>query len=66
MNLTENADRLTPYFINKEHLYRVLYSEQIQVQIREKTKKGRQPKLSIERLAEVLLPSHQSKNSSGL
>lgn len=56
MNLTENADRLTPYFINKEYLYRVLSSEPIQTQIREKTKKVGQPKLAIERLSELLLP----------
>ena len=56
MNLTENADRLTPYFVNKEYLYRVLSSEPIQAQIREKTKKVGQPKLAIERLSELLLP----------
>ena len=56
MNLTENADRLTPYFINKEYLYRVLSSEPIQGQIRDKTKKVGQPKLAIERLSELFLP----------
>ena len=55
-NLTENADKIILYFINKLWLCYALNSEAIQNQIRNVTTKVGQPKLAIKRIENLLIP----------
>ena len=50
MNLTENANKLTNIFIDKEFLKYILSSNYIQNQLIDKTTKVAQPKLAIKRI----------------
>lgn len=56
MNLTENAARLTPFFVDKKYLYYSLSSHATQTQLLEKTKQEGQPKLAIVRLRSAVIP----------
>ena len=56
MNLTENAARLTPYFVEKTYLYNVLSSSFMQNQFIDKTHQVGVPKLAINRLETALFP----------
>ncbi len=56
MNLTENAARLTPYFVDKTYLYKVLSSTFMQNQFIDKTYQVGVPKLAITRLETSLFP----------
>ena len=55
-NLTENADKIILYFINKLWLCYALNSEAIQNQIRNVTTKVGQPKLAIKRIENMIIP----------
>ena len=55
-NLTENADKIILYFINKLWLCYALKSEAIQNQIRNVTTKVGQPKLAIKRIENMIIP----------
>ena len=56
VNLTENADRLIIYNIDKKWLMYCLSSDVVQQQIKEATTKVGQPKLAIARIENLLIP----------
>ena len=56
MNLTENAARLTPYYVDKEFLLKMITSDFMQSQFIDKTHQVGQPKLAIFRLKDSLIP----------
>ncbi len=56
MNLTENAGRITPYFLNKTFLMYFLNSGFIQSQFKEMVNQMAQPKLALTRIATTVLP----------
>ena len=55
-NLTENADKLVLYSVNKKWLMYVLKSDFIQKQIKDSTTKVGQPKLAIKRIEQLIIP----------
>jgi len=56
MNLTENAARLTPYYVDKEFLLKMITSDFMQSQFIDKTHQVGQPKLALFRLKDSLIP----------
>lgn len=55
-NLTENADKLIIYSLNKEYVMYLMSSPIIQRQIIEATTKVGQPKLAIKRIEDMVIP----------
>lgn len=55
-NLTENADKLIIYLMNKKYVMYLMDSSVIQKQITDATTKVGQPKLAIKRIEEMLIP----------
>ena len=56
MNLTENAVRLTPVFVNKLYLKIALETDMVQTQLMDIVRQEGQPKLAIMRLRSALIP----------
>ena len=56
MNLTENAARLTPYFVDKRFLLKMITSDFMQAQFVDRTHQVGQPKLALFRLKEAIIP----------
>ncbi len=55
-NLTENADKLVIYQLNKRYIMYLMDSSIIQKQITDATTKVGQPKLAIKRIEDMLIP----------
>ncbi|MHC1721791.1 MAG: restriction endonuclease subunit S [Aminipila sp.] len=55
-NLTENADKLSPFLLNQDWLIKCLESSVVQTQIADVTTKVGQPKLAIMRIQEIIIP----------
>ncbi|BAZ94611.1 restriction endonuclease S subunits [Thiohalobacter thiocyanaticus] len=56
MNLTENAARLTPFFVSKIYLYKALSTAFCQEQFIDKTKQVGVQKMALNRLASTIFP----------
>lgn len=56
MNLSENACRVIPHFVNNKYLLNVLKSSIVQNQFKDKTNKVGQPKLALTRILDTVIP----------